>query len=185
MADWKHKLNQARPPLSEPSAQVLKPAIQGQIPLFTLPRTLTETTVRAIADRPVSGWERAREVLVEVAAEHRFSRGWHYRIAEMVRLALAVREAEGTDLLPEALLRELPGRGDAVRLILLRAGLLAEASEPMRFYPADLPTTPYIDVPAPRPPLAPRQCRDCHAGSPAAGQDSAATHASTGARSTP
>jgi hypothetical protein len=46
---------------------------------------------------------------------------------------LAVREAEGTDLFPEALLRELPVRRDAVSLVLLRAGLLADAPEPRRF----------------------------------------------------
>ncbi|MFD9054828.1 hypothetical protein ACH4M8_28360 [Streptomyces albidoflavus] len=166
MADWKRKLNQARTNLDENPAEVLKPATRGQVPLFTLPRTLTETTVRAIADRPVPGWGRAREALVALASEHRFSRGWYYRVAEMVRLALAVREAEGTDLVPEAVLRELPGRGDAVRVILLRAGLLAEASEPLRFYPADQPSTPYITVPAPRPPLTPRQCQDCHAWIP-------------------
>jgi len=75
MADWKRKLNQARVYLDDPPAQVLKPAIRGQIPLFTLSRTLTETTVRAIADRPVSGWDRAREVLVEMATEHRLGPG--------------------------------------------------------------------------------------------------------------
>ncbi|MFG2676888.1 hypothetical protein [Streptomyces sp. NPDC048445] len=166
MADWKRKLNQARAHLDEPPAEVLMPATRGQVPLFTLPRTLTATTVRVIADRPVSGWGRAREELVALAGEHGFNRGWYYRVAEMVRLALAVREAEGTDLLPEAFLRELPGRGDAVRVILLRAGLLAEASEPLRFYRADQPSTPYITVPAPRPPLTPRQCRDCHAWIP-------------------
>ncbi|WP_181359367.1 hypothetical protein [Streptomyces sporangiiformans] len=166
LADWQRKLNQARAYLDEPAAHVLKPATRGQIPLFTLPRTLTETTVRAIADRPISGWDRAREVLLAMADEHRFSRGWYYRVAEMVRLALAIREAEGTDLFPETLLWELPARRDAVRVVLLRAGLLAEAPEPMRFHPADQPSTPYINVPVPRPPLTPRQCRDCYAWIP-------------------
>ncbi|MFF7794649.1 hypothetical protein [Streptomyces sp. NPDC007991] len=166
LADWRRKLNQARVYLDEPAAHVLKPAPRGQIPLFTLPRTLTETTVRAIADRPISGWDRTREVLVAMADEHRFGRGWYYRVAEMVRLALAVRETEGTDLFPETLLWELPARRDAVRLVLLRAGLLAEAPEPMRLHPADQPSTPYINVPVPRPPLTPRQCRDCYAWIP-------------------
>ncbi|MBB4781595.1 hypothetical protein [Streptomyces rapamycinicus] len=35
------------------------------------------------------------------------------KVAEMARLALAVREAEGAERLPEAMLRDLPTNGDA------------------------------------------------------------------------
>jgi hypothetical protein len=75
--------------------------------------------------------------------------GWRRKVAEMVRLALAVREAEGAERLPEAMLRDLPTTGDAVRLVLLRAGLLEEADKPMRFSVSDQPTrTQYITAPA-------------------------------------
>lgn len=144
--EWRRKLKQQREVLDEPPT-VLEPGTWGQIPLFTLPRTLTDTTIRAVAGRSVSGWERTRPVVAEMAAEHGLSAGWYYKVAEIVRLALAVREAEGTALLPEPALRDLPTNGDAVRLVLLKVGLLAPA-------------------PAPISPPEPRQCRDCLAWLP-------------------
>ncbi|MEV7123923.1 hypothetical protein [Kitasatospora griseola] len=163
---WRLKLKQQEAPAEQPT--VLEPGFPGQLPLFTLPRVLTGATVSALVGRPLSGWEQARAVLVEMAAEHGLSPGWHYKVAEMVRLALAVREAEGCHLLPEPMLRDLPTNGDAVRLVLLRAGLLEAAPEPMRFSRTDQPArTPYITAPAPIPPRAPRQCQDCLAWIPA------------------
>ncbi|MFD7881902.1 hypothetical protein ACFV3N_05640 [Streptomyces bauhiniae] len=162
---WRLKLKQQETPTG-PS--VLEPGFVGQMPLFTLPRVLTGATVTALVGRPLSGWEQARAVLVEMAAEHGLSVGWYYNVAEMVRLALAVREAEGTDVLPEPMLRDLPTHGDAVRLVLLQGGLLAAAPEPMRFSRTDQPArTPYITAPVPIPPRAPRQCQDCLAWIPA------------------
>ncbi|WP_405589818.1 hypothetical protein [Streptomyces sp. NBC_01190] len=163
---WRLKFTQEQAPAGQ--AAVLLPGLRGQLALFTAPRTLTDATVRAIFGRPLSGWDRARGVLVEMAAEHGMSQGWYYQVGEMVRLALAVGEAEGTVRLPEPALRDLPTHGDAVRLVLLRAGLLEPAPEPMRFSRRDLPTlTRYITTPVPIPPLAPRQCRDCHSWIPA------------------
>ncbi|MFF1626507.1 hypothetical protein [Streptomyces sp. NPDC058272] len=162
---WRLKLRQEQAPAV--AATVLVPGFRRQLALFTMPRTLTDATVRAIIGRPLSGWDRARSVLVEMAAEHGMSQGWHYQVAEMVRLALAVREAEGADRLAEPMLRDLPTHRDAVPLVLLRAGLLEAAPEPMRFSRTDQPTrTPYITDPVPIPPRAPRQCRDCHGWMP-------------------
>ncbi|MFI8235003.1 hypothetical protein ACIGDI_40050 [Streptomyces sp. NPDC085900] len=163
---WRTKLrHQDRDPAG---AEVLAPGLRGQLALFTAPRTLTEATVRAIIGRPLAGWDRAREVLVEMAAEYGMSEGWYYQVAEMVRLALAVNEAEGTGRLHEARLRDLPTHRDAVRLILLQAGLLEAAPVPMRFSRADQPARiPYITAPVPIPPLGPRQCRECHDWIPA------------------
>ncbi|MGX5207189.1 hypothetical protein ACWKT3_00495 [Streptomyces violaceus] len=36
------------------------------------------------------------------------TRAWYYRAAKMVRLALALREADGIETAPETLLRDLP-----------------------------------------------------------------------------
>ncbi|CAM5521420.1 MULTISPECIES: site-specific integrase [Streptomyces] len=162
--EWRRKLKMQRESGHPEPPAVLEPQMWGQLPLFTVPRTLTQATVSAIVGRTVSGWEQAKPVLVEMAAEHGLSAGWHFKVAEMVRLALAVREAEGARLLPEALLRDLPANGDAVRLVLLRVGLLAPAPAPLRFSRTDQPArTPYITSPAPIAPRGPRQCRDCHA----------------------
>ncbi|GAA1323803.1 hypothetical protein GCM10009647_058900 [Streptomyces sanglieri] len=128
---------------------------------------LGDATVSAIVGRPVAGWEQARQVIEAIESEHGMSVGWRRKVAEMARLALAVREAEGAERLPEAMLRDLPTNGDAVRLVLLRAGLLDEAPEPLRFSRTDQPSrTPYISSPAPLPPRSPRQCKDCYAWIP-------------------
>nr|WP_138968746.1 hypothetical protein [Streptomyces sp. YIM 121038] len=164
--EWWTKLRQQRAVPAGPL--VLEPQVQGQIPLFTVPRVLSDATATAIADRTVAGWEDARPVIEAMQAEHRLTVAWRCKIGEMVRLALAVREAEGAEGLPEAMLRDLPGNGDAVRLILLRTGLLDEAPEPLRFSRTNqLTNTPYITAPPPLPPPAPRQCSDCDAWIPA------------------
>lgn len=164
--EWWTKLRKQRADPAGPP--VLEAQVHGQIPLFTVPRVLGDATVSAIVGRPVAGWEQARQVIEAIEAEHGMTAGWRRKVAEMVRLALAVREAEGAARLPEAMLRDLPANGDAVRLVLLRAGLQDEAPEPMRFSRTDQPTrTPYISSPAPLPPRAPRQCKDCCAWIPA------------------
>ncbi|MFE2268542.1 hypothetical protein ACFXB4_04830 [Streptomyces lavendulae] len=165
--EWWTRLRQQRAAPDGPP--VLEAQVRGQIPLFTVLRVLGDATVSAIAGRPVDGWDRARAVLEAIEAEHGMTAGWRRKVGEMVRLALAVREAEGAERLPEGILRDLPTNGDAVRLVLLRAGLLEEADKPMRFSISDQPTrTPYITSPAPLPPRAPRQCTDCCAWIPVA-----------------
>ncbi|MEU9546541.1 hypothetical protein AB0E09_50030, partial [Streptomyces mirabilis] len=143
--EWWTKLRQQRAAPAGPP--VLEAQVRGQVPLFTVPRALSDATVSAIVGRPVAGWEEARQVIEAMAAEHGLTAGWRSKVAEMVRLALAVREAEGAERLSEAMLRDLPANGDAVRLILLRAGLLDEAPEPMRFSGRNQPArTPYFHV---------------------------------------
>ncbi|MEV7941591.1 hypothetical protein AB0O82_36390 [Kitasatospora sp. NPDC088264] len=95
----------------------------------------------------MSGWDRAEPALLALVAERRMSNAWRCQVAEMVRLALAVREAEGAKPTSGRLLRELPKFADVVCLVLLGAGLLADES-----------------LPDPR--LAPRSCRDCNTWMP-------------------
>ncbi|MFI6518169.1 hypothetical protein ACIBF1_21610 [Spirillospora sp. NPDC050679] len=42
----------------------------GQIPLFSVPRALTQETVSALACRKVTGWEQAHQALTLLQAEH-------------------------------------------------------------------------------------------------------------------
>lgn len=158
---WNLRLRQQRAGAEQPPA-VLEPGVWGQIPLFTIPRTLTADTVRAVAGRPVSGWEKAQTILEEIAAEQGLSRGNRYRKAALLRLALAVRAAEGTRLMPEVLLRDLPAGRTTTRLVLQRAGLLASEPEPLRLSPAVRrpPRTVAGRVPRCR---SPRSCADCQA----------------------
>ncbi|MFH8751867.1 site-specific integrase [Streptomyces rimosus] len=160
---WRSKLRRQQAVAKQ---VVLEPQVSGQLPLFTAPRRLSGATVSALAGRPVEEWERVRPVLKAIAARHRLSYGWEMKVGEMARLALAVRTAEGAERLPEPLLRDLPNSADAVRLILLEAGLLEPAPQPMRFSRADQPgRAPYLS--APLPPPAPRSCVDCQAWVPA------------------
>ncbi|WP_329028227.1 hypothetical protein [Streptomyces sp. NBC_00690] len=145
-AGWKRKLNRQRAVERDQSA-VLEPQMWGQLPLFILPRTLTRDTARAIATRQLSGWEKAESALLVLTAERRMSKAWRCQAAEMVRLALAIREADGAELTCELLLRELPKSGDVVCIVLLHAGLLVSESVP------DLR-------------LASRSCGDCNAWMP-------------------
>lgn len=172
---WKQRAAPAGPP-------VLEAQVHGQIPLFTVPRVLGDATVSAIVGRPVAGWEEARQVIEAIEAEHGMTAGWRRKVAEMARLALAVREAEGAERLPEAMLRDLPTNTDAVRLILLRAGSWMRRSSP-----CDSPgrTSP----PAPRTSPLRRRCRPRHRASartampgfpPVGRQDSSVIRAVTG-----
>ncbi|MGW0821920.1 hypothetical protein [Streptomyces sp. NPDC002845] len=136
----------------------------GQLPLFTLPRTLTDATVRALATRTVSGWDQAQPVLEALTAERGLTRAWYYLAAKMVRLALAVREADGFTTAPETLLRDLPTNGDTVCLVLLRAGLLA-APQPQHLSQVGQPQPPDVD-PVRNSWFAPRRCSDCQAWMP-------------------
>ncbi|WP_216825611.1 hypothetical protein [Streptomyces sp. P3] len=161
-ARWRRALSQQ---YEEPAgAAVLEPQVWGQLPLFTLPRTLTDATVRALATRTVAGWDQAQPVLEALTAERRLTRAWYYRAAKMVRLALAVREAEGVEPAPETLLRDLPTNGDTVCLVLLRAGLLA-APQPRHLAQAGRPQAPDV-APVPNSWFTPRQCSDCQAWMP-------------------
>ncbi len=163
-AVWTLRLKQQRAG-AELRPAVLEPGVWGQIPLFTIPRTLTDDTVRAVAGRPVPGWEKAQAVLEEIAAERGLSRGTRYRKAALLRLALAVRAAEGTCLLPEVLLRDLPAGRNTIRLVLQRAGLLDPAPEPLRLSRAGrrAPRTVAGRVPLCR---SQRSCADCQVWMP-------------------
>jgi len=66
--------------------------------------------VQALVEPVIAAWQ----------ATHPSVGGHRGQVAGMVRLVLAVREAEGADKLPEPVLRDLPTHGDAVRLVLLR-----------------------------------------------------------------
>ncbi|WP_308191857.1 site-specific integrase [Kitasatospora humi] len=126
-AAWKTKLNRQHAVEQDHSA-LLEPQMWGQLPLFTMARTLTRDTGRALATRPLSGWDRAEAVLLELTARWGMGRDWRSQVTEMVRIALALREADGVELTCEQLLRSLPRLGDVVCEVLLGAGLVVSGS---------------------------------------------------------
>lgn len=130
-------------PVDDP--RVCPPVLRGQQALFRLPRQLTDAHARRISGRDLRDWSLVQAVAVAYAAEHHYSRDWRRWVCRMLRLALAIRDADGDDLVREEALDDLPHFADAVAEILRRAGLL-------RPRPAHRPavTTPQ-----------PRSCRHC------------------------
>jgi hypothetical protein len=100
------------------------PVMAGQLPLFEARRVLTAGDARMIRDRVLAGWHRVEPVLAAYASEHGYGRGWQLTMSAVLRLALAVREADGKLLVDDAVLDILPRFGGAAAEILRRAGLL-------------------------------------------------------------
>jgi len=65
-------------------------------------RHLTDAHARRIKDRDLAGYDRLREITIALAAERGLSTAWWRGTCFMVRLALAVREADGGQITREA-----------------------------------------------------------------------------------
>jgi hypothetical protein len=103
---------------------VCPPALRGQLPLLHLRRQLTEAHARRIRDRRFADYPRLRAAAIAKAAEQGLSTAWWRALCWMLRLALAVRDADGEDLVAEEVLDDLPRSRDAAAGILREAGLL-------------------------------------------------------------
>lgn len=163
MLRWKQKWAARQAP-DRDDAAVLPPAVRGQQALFAMKRTtLSIDTVRRILARPLDGYEEAVAETASFAAEHGMSTPWIRKVAEMIRLALAVRDAGGHEKVPEEVMDELPNFWTAVGQILDRAGMLQPREHPVPPRRAKPPKTGYTGTPPPPPPPSPRSCRDCDA----------------------
>ena len=94
------------------------------------------------------------------ATEHGLGKDWRSVVGMWLRVALAVRDADGHEILPEEALDDLPHMGEAVSQILRRAGMLQprrHASPPPQWKSGK------AAYGSPPPPPAPRSCRDCEA----------------------
>jgi hypothetical protein len=156
---WKLVLKQQRA-TGGPDRTVLPPAVTGQGALFDTARVLSRDTMRQVRDRPLRGYDRAAAEAAVFASEYGLTRSWILMICELLRLALAVRDADGRDLVPEHALDDLPRNASAVAQVLDRAGMLA---------PREVPRSPqrprprkarYLPDP-PRVPSGPASCPDC------------------------
>jgi hypothetical protein len=103
------------------------PALAGQLPLFQARRMLMVAEARKIRDRVLPGWCQAEPVLAGYAAEREYGRGWPLVMGAVLRLALAVREADGKPLVDDDVLDVLPRFAGSAAEILRRAGLLDPA----------------------------------------------------------
>jgi hypothetical protein len=108
-------------PIDDP--RICLPAIRGQLLLFRPHRQLTDTHARRIRHRDLAGYNRLRETAIALAAERGLSTAWWRETCLMLRLALAIREADGDDHVPEEALDDLPRFRNAVADVLRHAGL--------------------------------------------------------------
>ncbi|MGG7569216.1 hypothetical protein [Streptomyces sirii] len=149
----------AAPTRDDPA--VLPPAVRGQLPLFPVRRMLSVDICRRILQRPLAGYADVVEHTAAFATETGISKPMQRKLHEMLRLALAVRDAD--DLVDELVLNDIPNYVRSVRAILLRAGMLRTWEEPPepqgRIQP--LPARPPRRPPRPRRRATPRSCEHC------------------------
>ncbi len=128
-------------PVDDP--RICPPTSRGQLLLFRPRRQLTDTHARRIKDRDLASYDRLRETAIALAAERGLSTAWWRGTCLMLRLALAIREADGDDHVPEEALDDLPRFRNAVADVLRHAGLTgAGMLRPRRGTRAAVPRNP-------------------------------------------
>lgn len=159
---WVEHLRAASTPTRNDPA-VLPPAVPGQLPLFPVRRMLSIDICRRILQRPLTGYAEVIEHTAAFAAETGVGKPMQRKLLEMLRLALAVRDAGGANLVDELVLDDIPNYTWSVRAILLRAGMLRVWEEPPEPRERRKPRTarPPRRQPLPRRPATPRSCRYC------------------------
>ena len=108
-------------PIDDP--RVCPPAIRGQLLLFRPRRQLTDIHARRIRHRELAGYEQLKDTAIALAAERGLSKAWWRGTCLMLRLVLAVREADGDEDIPEETLDDLPHFRNAVADVLRHASL--------------------------------------------------------------
>jgi integrase len=111
---------------------VCPPVMPGQLMLWRASRSIAWEHAARIRDRPLAGYPQIKKALSALLAEHGYSMRWGKLVDDMIRLALAVRDADGSQLIEPSALEDLPGMRDTVAELARRTGLLAPVS------PADL-----------------------------------------------
>ncbi|MDX5564550.1 hypothetical protein PYK79_16000 [Streptomyces sp. ID05-04B] len=117
---------------------------------------------RRILQRPLAGYSHVVEHTAAFAAETGISKPMQRKLHEMLRLALAVRDADGDDLVDGLVLDDIPNYGRSVRAVLLRAEMLRLLPEPREPDRPQRPRTPRTTrrLWPPRT-MTPRSCQKC------------------------
>ncbi|MEC3997131.1 hypothetical protein VSR01_27975 [Actinacidiphila sp. DG2A-62] len=120
---WLEARNASRGPCRDDPA-VLPAALRGQLALFPVRHRLSIQVCRRILQRPLEGYDELVVHTAAYAADTGIGRPMQRKLVEMLRLALAVRDAHGDDLVDEHVLDDIPNYTRSVRAILERAGML-------------------------------------------------------------
>ncbi|WP_326841316.1 hypothetical protein OHB33_03000 [Streptomyces sp. NBC_01558] len=158
---WVEHIRAAAAPTRDDPA-VLPPAVPGQLPLFPVRRMLSIDVCRRILHRPLAGYREVVEHTAAFAADTGIGKPMQRKLHEMLRLALAVRDADGDDLVDELVLDDIPNYSRSVRAVLLRAEMLRLLPEPRE---TDRPQRPRTSrttrrLWSPRA-MTPRSCQQC------------------------
>ncbi|MGW4101711.1 hypothetical protein ACWEGV_00710, partial [Streptomyces sp. NPDC004976] len=149
---------------------VCPPTVPGQLTLFTPRRHLPLKIVPRILHRPLRGYDDLLPITAAYAAEHGYSKPWLRQLQQMVRLVLAVRDADGCDLVPEETIDDLQYYQVPVTECLRRADMLQPRQRPKAPRPKPPQPAPRASsrrtppaVRSVRPPRPPRvdSCPDC------------------------
>jgi hypothetical protein len=138
--------------------RVCPPAIPGQMTLIRPRRHLTIQHEQRIRHRQVRGYERVESIIAAHAAAQGLGKAWRLAVGRMVRLALAIRDADGDELAGTDAVSDLPIFAAMVIEILRRADLpqpdttLAERRRHLASRAMPCP---------PRPIPTPRSCGSC------------------------
>ncbi|MEV4282786.1 site-specific integrase [Actinoplanes xinjiangensis] len=99
---------ETHPGQAKDDPRVCPPAIPGQMTLIRPRRHLTIQHEQRIRHRQVRGYERVKPIITAHAAQHRLGKAWRLAVGRMVRLALAVRDADGDELAGADAVSDLP-----------------------------------------------------------------------------
>jgi hypothetical protein len=84
--------------------RVCPPVMPGQLMLWRAARSIAWEHAARIRDRPLDGYPEMKKALSALLDEHGYSKKWGQLAEDMIRLALAVRDANGSQLIePSAL----------------------------------------------------------------------------------
>ncbi|MFJ5952615.1 hypothetical protein [Streptomyces noursei] len=160
---WLEQQRAARGPERDDPA-VCPPAVPGQLALFPARRSLPLKIVPRILNRPLRGYEDVVPITAAYAAENGYSKPWLRQLQQMVRLILAVRDAEGCALVPGDAIDDLQYYQVAVDECLRRAGMLGPRRDPGRPR-MSVRRRPAVEARPPRPrrETPAKSCADCEA----------------------
>lgn len=124
-------LERLRTATAEPidDARVLPPAPPGQLALFLCPRHLTNEHEQRLRGRLLRGQDVTKAAALALAADRGKSKSYAHWLARTLRLALAVRDADGENLVPQDILDDLPRFAAAVGELLRAKGMLGPRRE--------------------------------------------------------
>jgi integrase len=115
---------ETQPGEAKDDPRVCPPAIPGQMTLIRPNRHLTIHHEQRIRHRQVRGYERVEPIIAAHAAEHQLGRAWRLAVGRMVRLALAIRDADGDEFAGTDAVSDLPIFAAMVIEVLRQADLL-------------------------------------------------------------